>query len=87
MGWEPVPANRHPAYMPKNMSDGVIERKGMVLMERPKEITEEVKTNEIKKARNQVRQQKQKIQQSADNQFERRGVKISTGYEPLEVPD
>lgn len=56
-GWEAVPADRHPSYMPKDGSYSVIERDGLVLMERPLEIVEEARDMEVKKARTQMRQQ------------------------------
>lgn len=39
-GWEPVPTSRHPSYMPMGGDYPFIERKGMILMERPLEITD-----------------------------------------------
>jgi hypothetical protein len=54
-GWEPVPAKRHPQMMPSSWEKGTIERKGMLLMERPSEISEEVRRIDLRKAREQVR--------------------------------
>ena len=59
-GWEPVPVSRHPEMMPPG-AGGVIERKGMVLMERPKEITDEMKAIDYRNARNQVRTKEQQL--------------------------
>lgn len=92
MGWEPVPANRHPAYMPDNGKYTTIERKGMVLMERPKELTDEAKTIELKKARNQVRQKEQQLASAPDGQFGRNNkdaalVKVGKSYEAMPIPD
>jgi hypothetical protein len=42
-GSEPVPADRHPSFMPDGARFATIERKGMVLMERPLELTEEAR--------------------------------------------
>ena len=42
-GWEIVPASRHPELMPMGYKGVEITRKGMVLMERPLEITEEAR--------------------------------------------
>jgi hypothetical protein len=52
-GWEPVPASRHPEMMQKGYT-GAIERDGQVLMERPKEISDEMRRIELMKARQQV---------------------------------
>ena len=41
--------------MPKGWSSNIIERKGMVLMERPTEISEEIRSIELRRARQQVR--------------------------------
>jgi hypothetical protein len=91
-GWEPVPAARHPAYMPDNGNYTTIERKGMVLMERPKELTDEAKMVELKKARNQVRQKEQQLNSAPDGQFGRNNkdaplVKVAKSYEAMPIPD
>ena len=57
-GWEEVPLNRnaaHQAMMPKGWSGNTIERKGMILMERPTEISDEIRNIELRRARQQVR--------------------------------
>ena len=54
-GWEPVPCRRHPEMMPANWKGETIERKGMVLMQRPAEITARVEELDRRKARNQVK--------------------------------
>ena len=92
-GWEPVPADRHPAYMPKGWKGGTIERKGMVLMERPKEITDEVRRIELKKARQQVRQKEEQLSAAPAGQFERQKsdgsplARVNKNYEPMEIPE
>jgi len=53
-GWEPVEVSRHPEMMPRG-SVGAIERDGMVLCERPAQITEEIKRRDERNARAQVR--------------------------------
>lgn len=60
-GWEAVPVERHPHMMPVGWRGAVIERKGMVLMERPAEITEAVKAIDLKRARDQVRQKEEQL--------------------------
>ena len=40
--------------MPRNWSGNTIERKGMILMERPTEISNEVRRMELRRARQQV---------------------------------
>lgn len=53
-GWEPVDASRHPDMMARG-AVGAIERDGMVLCERPAEITSEIKARDLRNARAQVR--------------------------------
>ena len=94
-GWEAVPATRHPEMMPEHFDGGAIERKGMILMERPKEITDEVRQNELRKARNQVRQKEAQLNgaPAGDNSpFDRTNkgsplVNIRKSYEPMPVPE
>lgn len=89
MGWETVPADRHPAMMPSGNYES-IERKGMVLMERPKVITDEARSIEYKKARQQVKHKEQQLTQAPDGQFDRNHPqaqpKIKHGYEPMPIP-
>jgi hypothetical protein len=93
MGWEPVPADRHPSYMPDKGNYTTIERKGMVLMERPKELTDEARAIELKKARNQVRQKEAQLNVAPDaGQFDRDNkgsplVKVKKSYEAIPIPN
>jgi len=94
-GWEPVPATRHPEMMPDGNGGESIERKGMILMERPKEITDEVRQNDLRHARNQVRQKEQQLSGAPAGQnspFDAANdgtplTKIRKSYEPMPVPE
>jgi hypothetical protein len=91
MGWEPVPASRHPEMMPAGSSDRTIERKGMILMERPQEITEESRLIEARRARAQVRAKEEQLSAAPQGQFERSNkdaplVKVKKGYEAMPIP-
>ena len=91
-GWEPVPTSRHPSYMPMGGDYPFIERKGMVLMERPKEITDEARSIELRKARQRVRQKEAQLNSAEGGQFERSNkdqslVKISRSYESIPIPE
>ena len=92
-GWEAVPANRHPEMMPLDWKGNLIERKGMVLMERPAEITEEVKAHDLRKARLQVRQKEAQLNSAEQGQFSRTKsdgtslVKINKSYEAMPIPE
>ena len=90
-GWESVPAHRHPEMMPDNWKGAAIERKGMILMERPAEITEQVKARELRKAREQVGQKEQQLYGAPAGQFARDNkgnplVKVAKSYEPIPIP-
>lgn len=89
-GWEPVPANRHPETMPQGGSFNTIERDGMILMERPKELTDEARQVELRRARNQVRAKEQQLNSAPEGTMTRDHAKvrpnISKGYEPMPVP-
>jgi hypothetical protein len=90
MGWEAVPTTRHPEMMPGGGSHANIERKGMILMERPAEITEEVRAADLRKARNQVRAKEAQLNNAPDGQFGRDHAqvkpKINKGYSPIDIP-
>ena len=91
-GWTPVPASRHPEMMPRGAKDLTILRKGMMLMERPKEITEEIRQIELRRARAQVRVKEEQLSAAPPGQFERANkdnplVKVKKGYEPMPIPD
>lgn len=89
-GWEPVPASRHSSYMPTGSSYSTIERKGMVLMERPLEISDEVRAIELRKARAQVRHKEEQLNSAPDGQFGRDHSqvkpKINKSFEPIPIP-
>jgi hypothetical protein len=91
-GWEVVPASRHPEMMPMGYTGVEITRKGMILMERPLEITDEVRAAELRKARLQVRAKEEQLTASPSGQFERSNkgndlVKVKKGYEAISIPD
>lgn len=90
-GWEAVPASRHPELMPDSYKGVAIERKGMILMERPAVITEEARARELRKATGQVRQKEQQLSGAPAGQFERDNkgsplVKVGKSYEQIPIP-
>ena len=92
MGWEPVPADRHPSYMPTGGKYATIERDGMILMERPMELTEEARRIELKKARQQVRTKEEQLNSAPQGQFGRDNkgnsmAKVSKSYEAMAIPN
>lgn len=93
-GWEPVPVDRDPthrAMMPANWTKTTIERKGMILMERPSDITAEMRSIELRRARNQVRVKEQQLAATPDGTLTRDdprvAPKIKKGYEAMPIPD
>jgi hypothetical protein len=91
-GWEFVPAARHPEMMPAGYKGVEITRKGMVLMERPSEITSEVRSNELRRARLQVRSKEEQLSSAKPGQFERSNqgndlVKVKKAYEAMPIPE
>jgi hypothetical protein len=91
-GWEPVPASRHPHMMPEGwVSTATIERKGLILMERPLELTEEQREIDRRAAINQVRQKEQQLAAAPAGTFERNNkdsslVKVKKSYEAIPIP-
>jgi hypothetical protein len=91
-GWEPVPADRIPGMMPVGSDDKIITRKGMVLMERPLEITEEARARERRSAREQVKIKESQLSSAPQGQFERSNkgdslAKIKRSHEPMPIPE
>lgn len=90
MGWEPVPLSRHPEMMPRDWKGETIERKGMILMERPLELVEEARQIERRKAVNQVRDKEAQIAGTPDGTLTRDHAQarpsIKKGYEPIPIP-
>lgn len=90
-GWEPVPASRHPEMMPKGYT-GSIERDGQILMERPKEITDEIRNIELRKARQQVQIKAGQLDPKGrgglmDRDDANASFKVKKSYEAMPVPD
>ena len=92
-GWTPVPANRdarHAALMPFG-NFATIERDGMILMERPKELTDEAKDIEYRRARNQVRAKEAQLSATPDGTMTREDARVrptvKKSYEAMPVKD
>jgi hypothetical protein len=93
-GWEPVPVSRcrrHRAMMPANWGGNTIERHGMILMERPEEITQEYRARDLRNARAQVRVKEQQLATTPDGTLTRSdprvAPKINKSYSPIAVPE
>ena len=91
-GWEPVPASRHTVMMPREYAGDTIIRKGMMLMERPLEITEEAKEIERRRARQQVRVKEEQLNAAPPGQFDRQNkdaplARVKKSFEAIPIPE
>jgi len=90
LGWEPVPVSRHPEMMPQGGSYNTIERKGMILMERPTELVEEARDIEKRRAINQVRSKEAQLAGTPEGTMTRDHAKVrptvKKGYEAMPIP-
>lgn len=90
-GWTPVPSNRHPEMMHKGAGNDPIMRKGMILMECPREIVDERRRIQQKAARDQVRFKESQIAGTPDGTMTRDHAqarpKINKSFEPMPIPE
>jgi hypothetical protein len=90
MGWEPVPSSRHPEMMPSGWTRGTIERKGLILMERPSEVVDEARRLQDRAARDQVRAKEAQLSGTPDGTMTRDHEKvrpaIKKSFEAMPVP-
>ena len=90
-GWTPVPTSRHPDMMPHDTSAAYITRKGQILMECPKEIIDERRAADLKKARMQVRAKESQIAGTPDGTMTRDDSRvrpqIKKSYEAMPIPE
>lgn len=92
MGWQPVPASRHPEMMPSTGTWSIIERKGLVLMECPMIIVQRSRNRDRQNAAQQVRVKEAQLNSAPAGTFERgthpgAPVKVNKSYAPLPVAD
>lgn len=89
-GWTAVPAARHPQMMPAGSSEGVILRKGMMLMECPTEIIDERRSIERRRARDQVRHKEAQIAGTPEGTLTRDDPRvrpnIKKSYQAMPIP-
>lgn len=95
-GWRPVPASRHPQYMPADWKGGTIDRGGMRLYERPMELTLEARMEDDDLAREAINIRRRQMgetpagQLSRDHPSARRVTQVNKQYAPLlsgEIPE
>lgn len=85
-GWEPVDVSRHPEFMPSTYR-GPIMRHGMILMERPVELTAEARAEDDMAARQQVRDKQAQLGDAPKNTLERKVLSVNKSYEPMDIPE
>jgi hypothetical protein len=85
-GWEPVPASRHPSMMPKGKYE-TIERDGMILMERPKELSDDANNADLRRARLQVRSKEAQLTSGPEGTFERDRPMVKKSFEAMPIKE
>lgn len=90
-GWEPVPASRHIGMMPKGY-EGPITRDGMILMERPAELTNDAHSRSFRAAKDMVRSKEQQLGLTPAGTLPRDAhaqvkPRISKRYEAIDIPE
>ena len=91
-GWQEVPSTRHPEMVPEDKERWpVIEKKGLVLMERPVVITDKVRQAERRKAAEQISAKKAQLGETKPGQFgpddPRVRPSVKNSYSPVAVPE
>jgi hypothetical protein len=72
--------------MPSNWDKASIERKGMILMERPKEISDEVRRIEQRRAREQVRIKEAQLSGTPEGTLDRVAPSIKKTFD-MPIPE
>lgn len=88
-GWTPVMAEAHPGLFMPNDYKGPIRRDGMILCERPIELTQEARQEESEAARQLTRAQKEQLglamPEGFTNTHKAIRPRINQEYEPADV--
>lgn len=88
--WEPVSLSTHPSFkalVPESYDKDTIEKEGMMLYIRPKEISEKVAKIMQAKADSQLNQKLASIGATESGQAPRVITKLNRSYESISVPD
>lgn len=83
-GWDPVESARHPELVAEGHV-GPIIRDGLMLMERPIELTEEARAEDRIAARAAVSVKKEQLGESPAGTFERTVSEVRKSYEPMPI--
>jgi len=85
-GWEPVDPRRHPELIAEGHK-GPIIRDGLMLCERPIELTREAMEEDNHAARAAVRAKEQQMHGTPDGHLPRMSPQISKSYESMPIDD
>lgn len=86
-GWETATLEQFPGIMSKAYTGKSIVRKGMMLMIRPIEYTEEALAEDNQAAKEQVRDKLKQLGQTGENEMKRKVLGVKRGYERPPVDD
>jgi hypothetical protein len=70
-GWEPVPPSRHPSWVPPGYKEPHIIKSGLILMDRPIELTKEAQREQRQLAVRQIREAEQRLGRTPEGQLSR----------------
>jgi hypothetical protein len=86
-GWEFATVAQFPKLVPPNYTKQMILRKGMALMIRPKEYTDEARAEDLQIARSQVGDKMAQLGQTPKGEMDRRVQELNRSYQPIPVDD
>lgn len=86
-GWQAVPASRHPELAGRKVeSDAMIMRGGLVLMERPSEVTYDARQEDKALAKEQLTTQIHRLGLTERGTLPRNRPSVRRTYEAAEIP-
>jgi hypothetical protein len=86
-GWTAVPANRHPELAGRKVeSDAMIVRGGLVLMERPTDVTFDARQEDKARAKEQLTTQIHRLGLTERGTLPRARPQVRRTYEAAEIP-
>lgn len=83
-GWDPVTSERHPNMVAEGY-EGPIIRDGLMLMERPIELTREAEEEDRAAARSAINAKKQQMGETPNGHAERQVLQVKTSYEAMPI--
>lgn len=86
-GWEFATVKQFPKLVPPNYTKQMILRKGMALMIRPIEYTEEARFEDLQIARSQVGDKLAQLGQTPNGEMDRKVQALNKSYQPIPVDE